>query len=154
MKTRRRFISHLNHKTVVFKKHNGLVRVSLWRWIPPQSKHSISLLGRCRLVFHGARKVNTSLKGWSRPPLLFHPSCVHIREISPFCPKNQCLLHRHPSYLVLIGCVLVAHVSNNSHQVPLKAMTRAGAQSPRVYNLWDRTDIAESFFDARLSCLL
>lgn len=27
-------------------------------------------------------------EGWSRPPLLFHPSCVRILEISPFAQKT------------------------------------------------------------------
>ena len=34
-------------------------------------------------------------EGWNRPPLLFHPSCVQILEISPIAQKNQRLLRRH-----------------------------------------------------------
>lgn len=79
------------------------------------------------------------------------PVCTSLKFLPLPKKTSACYAGMH-SCLVLIGCVLVAHVSNNSHQVSLKAMTRA--QSPRVYTLWNRADIAKCFFDARLSCLL
>lgn len=82
----------------------------------------------------------------------FTPHVCKSLKFLPLPKKTSACYAGMHSCLVLIGCVLVAHVSNNSHQVSLKAMTRA--QSPRVYTLWNRADIAKGFFDARLSCLL
>lgn len=151
MKTRRRFIFHLDHKTVVFKNQNGLVHGSFWRWIPPQSKRSISLLGRCQLVLSWSAQ-GENMKGGIGLLSFFTSHVCKSLKFLPLPKKTSACYAGMHSCLVLIGCVLVAHVSNNSHQVSLKAMTRA--QSPRVYTLWNRADIAKGFFDARLSCLL